>query len=140
MNGELFVESSDAAEDVLLAPSPLELVEAGATLVVTVEVLESLLLAAPAPTLKLAEEVEVDGEDDGEDDEDAEIALVDGEPETVVVLSIVTGNAIANIEPPCVVVTVAVDTDCKLELDDREVVVAAALPPVDPPLVTVVVT
>jgi hypothetical protein len=116
LNGELFVESSDGAEDVLLTPSLLELVEAGATLVVTVkvEVLESLLLTAP----ELIEEAEVDVEDDGEDVGDAEIVRVDGEPKIVVVLSMVTGNTSAKVEPPCVVVTVTVDTDCEGESVD----------------------
>jgi hypothetical protein len=61
---------------------------------------------------------------------------VDGDPETVVVLHSVTGNARAMIEPAWVVVTVTVVTL------PASIVVVASEPPLAeaPPAVTVVVT
>ncbi|TVY44495.1 H(+)/Cl(-) exchange transporter [Lachnellula subtilissima] len=131
LKGELFVESSDCAEEVLLAPSPPELVDAGAIFVVTVEVLKPLLLAMP-------EVGETD--DDKAELADADIKLVDSEPESVLVLSIVIGNTSVNVDPPCAVVIVAVDTEYSIYSDDPGVVATAALPLVSLPIVTVVVT
>ena len=113
MKGELLVESPDGAEDVLLAPSVLELLAAGATLVVTVVVLESLLLAAVALVPEAAKaDVDVDAADALVVVVEI-IVLIDDEPEIVVVRSIVTGNTSVTVDPSCVVVTVAVDTDCE---------------------------
>ncbi|TVY28107.1 hypothetical protein LHYA1_G002737 [Lachnellula hyalina] len=132
LKGELFVESSDCAEEILLAPSPPELVDAGAIFVVTGEVLKLLLLATP-------EVGETD--DDNVELVDADIKFVNSEPESVLVLSIVTGNTSVNVDPPCAVVIVAVDTEYSIYSDDPGVVEAtAALPLVSPPIVTVVVT